>query len=373
MISAMMLVTALSNLGLGTGLIRYLPAAGDSTRAMLDSSLTFLTIASFVAAVIFLAGLPFWSPSLMFLYQRPIFLVGFVLSAVLFAVSNVVSQIFVAYRAARFTLLCSVILSVLRIPLPILFAARWGAFGVFISLGIAMAGVLAVALVWLLPAVQTGYFPRVRLHVKILDGLIAYSLVNQVAGLLSQASQMILPIIVLNVLGPSASAYSYVVWMLGSVLFMISGALSTSTFAEGANDERALGENVRKSWRLTLLLSVPAILFLLVAGRTLLLLFGREYAENGMGLLTVLALSAIPVGVNNVYIAVKRVTKEMGIVFCISLLVAAGTIWLGCLLMPRYGIIGSGIGWLASQGAVAVYVIGSTVLKRARKPAESRR
>ncbi len=366
LISAMMLVAALSNLGLGTGLIRYLPGAGESAQGMLDSSLTFLTIASLVVAGIFLAGLPLWSPSLTFLYRRPTFLIGFALSAVLVAVNSVVSQVFVAHRAARLTLLCSAILSVLRIPLPILFV-RWEAYGIFVSIGLALAVTLAVAFVWLLPAVQTGYSPRFRLRVGVLNGLMTYSLINQVAVLLFQTSQMILPIIVLNVLGPSASGYSYVVWMLGSVLFMISGSLSTSTFAEGSNAEKTLGESVLKSVKLMFLLTVPAVAFTLVAGRTLLLLFGQGYAENGTGLLAVLALSAIPVGINNVYLAVKRVTREAGVVFRISLLIAVGTIGLGYLLMPRYGIVGSGIGWLASQGAVAAYVIGSAVLKRSRQ------
>lgn len=366
LISAVTLVAALSNLGLGTGLIRYLPSASDEAHAMLDSSLTFLTIASFVVAVGFLAGLPLWSPALTFLYRRPGFLIGFALSAVLVAANGVIAQVFIAHRAARFTLLCSAILSILRIPLPILFV-RWGAFGIFIAVGVAMTVSLAIGLFWLLPAVQAGYSPRIRLRVGVLNGLMTYSLINQVSALLFQTSQMILPIVVLNVLGASASGYSYVVWLLGNMLFVISGALATSAFAEGSNEEKALGESVRRAWKLMFLLSVPAVFFLLIAGRMLLLFFGQEYAKNGAGLLAVLALSAIPVGVNNVYMSVKRVTREMGAVLRVSLLIAGGTIGLAYLLMPRYGVVGSGIGWLASQGVVAVYVLGSAFLRRTRR------
>jgi O-antigen/teichoic acid export membrane protein len=366
-ISAMMFLASLSSLGLDTGLIRFLPRAGETADQMLDSSLTFLTIVSLIAAAIFLSGLPIWSPALTFIYGQPSFLIGFVLFVLLATLAGVVNQVFIAYRAARYTLLCSTVTSLLKIPLPILFAAFYGAFGIFASVGIAVAVSLGVALLWFLPAVQSGYFPHPRLCAKVLSGLVPYSIGNQMAVLLAQTPQIILPIMVLNVLGARESAYSYVTWMLASMLFMISGAISTSTFAEGSNEEGSLRDNVRKALGLTVLLSVPASLLILVMGEKLLLLFGREYAEEGARLLTILALSALPVGVNNIYFASKRVTKEIGIIFVLSVLIAGSTLVLSYVLMPHYGIAGTGIGWLVSQGMVTGFIACSALLTRLRR------
>lgn len=372
MISAMTFLAGLSSLGLGTGLIRFLPGAGKAADRMLDSSLVFVTIASLATTFIFLIGLPIWSPALIFIYGQPGFLIGFVMFVLLSTLGTMINQVFIAYRAARFTLLCSIVTGILKIPLPIFLVTFYGAFGIFASVGIAMAVSLGVALIWFLPAVQSRYLPRPRLYAKFLRYLVPYSAGNYLAALLGQTPQIILPIMVLNVLGPEESAYSYVVWMLASVMFMISGALSLSMFAEGSNEEESLGENVRRALSLTALLSLPVILLILVVGDKLLLLFGREYAEEGASLLIILALSALPTGVNNIYFAIKRVTKQTGIIFALSILIAGGTLGLSYLLMPRYGIAGTGIGWLASQGAVTGFIACSTLLTRFRQVQERR-
>jgi O-antigen/teichoic acid export membrane protein len=367
MISAMLLLASLSSLGLGTGLIRFLPGAGEIADRMLDSSLTFLTVTSLVAAIVFLAGLSLWSPALTFIHGEPILMVSFVLFVLLCALSTVINQVFVAHRAAKYMLLCSVVVGIFKVSLPILLAAFYGTFGVFASVGIAVAVSLGVALTWFLPSVQTGYLLRPRISLRILRELVPYSIGNHLAALLARAPQIILPIMVLNVLGARESAYSYVAWMLAGTLFTISGAISTSTFAEGSNEEGFLKDNVRRALSLTALLSLPAVLLMLIVGDKLLLFFGREYAKEGGGLLIILALSAPLVGVNNIYLAIKRVTKEVRIILVLSVLIAGSTLGLGYSLMSRYGIAGTGIGWLAGQVGVAGFVLCSALLQRIRQ------
>jgi O-antigen/teichoic acid export membrane protein len=366
MISAMMLLSNLSGLGLVTGLIRFLPGASDTRDWMLDSSITLVTLVSILAVIIFLVGLPLWSPALTFMYGQPVVLIGFVLFVVSFALARVVTWVFVAYRAAHFTLLCSVITSVLKLPFPILLAAFYGPFGIFAAVGLAATVTLGIALMRLLPTVQSGYVPRLRMRGELLRALVPYSIGNQIAALLAQAPQIILPIMVLNVLGAKESAYSYVTWMLANVLFTISGAISTSTFAEGSNQETSVKGNVQSALGLTALLSAPAILLTLIVGDRLLLFFGREYARNGASLLGLLALSALPVGVNNIYFAIKRVTREINVIFSLSIFIAGGTLALSYVLMPRYGIAGTGIGWLASQGMVTGLIVCSALSRFAR-------
>jgi O-antigen/teichoic acid export membrane protein len=366
-ISSALFLSSLSSLGLGVGLIRFLPGAGEASDCMLDSSLTFLAIVSLIAAIIFLAGLPLWSPALAFMHGESYILIAFALLVPLLTLTSITGQVFIAHRAAKFTLICTAILSALKILLPVLISVL-GSFSLVVSIGIAAVVSLGVALIWLLPSVQDGYLPHPRLHTKILRDLVPYSVGNHLAALLAQTPQVILPIIVLNVLGPEESAYSYVAWMLANVLFMISGAVSTSVFAEGSNEKACFRANIKRAWTLILLLSAPAVLLTLVIGDRLLLLFGSEYADKGANLLAILAVSAIPASVNNLYFAAKRVSKETGIILLLSTFIASGTLGLSYLLMPRHGITGNGIAWLASQGAVAGIVMWSIFSKRRKTP-----
>jgi O-antigen/teichoic acid export membrane protein len=363
MISAILLLSGLSSLGLGSGLIRFLPGAGAAAGEMLNSSLTLITLLSLLSAIVFLVGLPLWSPALTLMYGQPIFIMCFVLFTLLCTWSGVISLVFVAHRASRFTLLSSVVAGA-KIFLLITFTTLYGAFGIFASIGVATGVSLVVALLWFLPAVQNGYFPRPRLCLRILRSLLPFSIGNYLVVFLYQTPQIILPIMVLNVLGARESAYIYTVWMIATMFFMISGAISASVFAEGSNEEKSVPDNVRRALSLTAMLSLPAVLIMLILGDRLLLFFGRDYLEGGGKLLTILVLSTFPVGINNIYFAVKKVTKEIGTMFVLSALIAGGTLGLSYLLMPRYGIAATGIGWMASQGMVTGFIACSALVKR---------
>ncbi len=65
LISAAGLLSFIGTLGLGFAIIRYLPRSENKAR-LLNSSFTFASIAAMLVALVFLAGLPFWSPKLIF-------------------------------------------------------------------------------------------------------------------------------------------------------------------------------------------------------------------------------------------------------------------------------------------------------------------
>ena len=59
-IAAMMLLAAFSHLGLGVGLIRFLPHSGKSANSMINTCFTIGTLTSIVVTFIFMAGLGSW-------------------------------------------------------------------------------------------------------------------------------------------------------------------------------------------------------------------------------------------------------------------------------------------------------------------------
>ena len=79
-IAAVGLLACLANLGFGYGLIRFLPDAGTKSNSLLNSSFTITILASMLVSLIFLGGLGFWSPALLFLHREPLLIAAFIVS-----------------------------------------------------------------------------------------------------------------------------------------------------------------------------------------------------------------------------------------------------------------------------------------------------
>lgn len=357
-IAAMWLLANLSSLGLGFGLIRFLPAAKDKATTMINSSLTIVGLVSLVTSLIFLAGLSFWSPALIAIRQHYIFLVSFVLFTIAFTLFNLLNQVFIAKRTAKFTFIQGVISSTLKIPIPIIFVAFFGAFGIFASTGIAIFVAVLVAMLWFLRRVQKGYIPIPTIRKQIINDIAHYSLGNYFANLLWLAPSLLFPLMVVNILGAEMNAYFYIAWAIAVVLFMIPLSISLSLFAEGSYERSLLRANTMKSIKLCLVILLPAILLIFAIGDKLLLLFGQSYAESATTLLWLLALSALPLTINYIFLSIKRVQDDIRSTIIISAATTVITLGLSYFLMGRFGILGVGIGWTVGQTIVAI-VVGS--------------
>ncbi len=358
-ISAASLLAVLSLLGLDVSLIRFLPRA-EKPQELINACFTLTGLISLAVAGIFLASVDFWSPSLAFIKGNAIFSATFIILILILALSPLVSTTFIARRRAGFVLLQCSIRSLIKIPLPLLFVLFFHAFGIVASWGIAFGVSLAVSLFLFLPKVQNHYKPIPTLKLNLIKGMWRYSGGNYLANLLLGAPMLILPIIVVNLLGPQQNAYFYIAWMIAALLLAIPGAISTSLFAEGSHFEDKLRENVIKSVKFTFLLLVPAVILLVLVGKWLLLAFGQSYLANGLKLLWILAISSLPLGITSIYTSILLVTGRIKELVIISGFIAIAVLVVSYLVMPATGIIGIGYAWLGAQGAVAIYILAST-------------
>ncbi len=357
-ISAIGLLALLSTLGMDYGLIRFLPGSGDKAKNILNSCFTLSGLVSVALAVIFLAGLKLWSPALLRIQQNPVFFISFVIFALAAVYRVFAERTFIAGRRAGFALTQGLVFNLLRfIPLVAL-APLFNVFGIFASWGIGLGLAVIVSIPFLIPRVQPGYHPAPMIDRKSIGNMMHFSFANYGANIFWAIPILCLPLMVVNLLGAEANAYFYVGWALGYLLVSIPVTVSFSLFAEGSHSEEQLGHNIDRSLRLLLVL-VPVIAIVFLAGERVLALFGSAYAENATTLLWVLAVSAIPVGLNHTYFTVKRVQKRMRGVIGLSAFIAVVTMVLSYLLLPRVGIIGAGIGWLIPQAIVAVAITPS--------------
>jgi O-antigen/teichoic acid export membrane protein len=355
-VSAILLLTLLANLSLDYALVRFLPEAADDSVPLINSCITVTGLTSVALAAVFLAGLQFWSPALLFLRDKPLRGAAFVFFVAIASMFIVQDRAFIGMRSAGFALAKGTMFNVLRVALLVPLAALFGAFGMVSAWGIASTVPLVIGAVLFLPWVRPSYRPIPDISRKILGRIFRYSMTNWISVLLWSAPSYILPLMVANLVSPESNAYFYVAWSIANLLFQIPMAVSFSLFAEGSTEELQLERNTWRSLKLSFLIVIPACVLIAVAAGVVLMIYGGDYAANSANLLRVLVLSAVPMSINCTYFVIERVRMKLRNVVVMSASIAVGTLGLSWFLLPHIGIVGAGIAWLSSQTAAAVVV-----------------
>ena len=357
-ISAFRLLALIAELGLGISLVRYLPAAGKYGNDMINTCFTLSGLTALIISLVFLSGLRLWSPALLPVLQDPLYCFAFVF----FAFSMVLQPLSLAVLLARLQTINIFIVNVVAGILGIALVGIFSMFtidvlGLFSAPGLAITFTLLLCVFWFLPRAQNGYLPLPGVNLKILKEMGSYSTVNFTSKGFLLMANFIMPLIVVNTLRKEMNAYFYIPWSISVALQFVPAAISNSLFAEASNDENTLRENTKKSLRLVLFLIIPTVLVVIVSADLILLLFGREYSENGTLLFRVLALSIIPWGINYLYIGIARFQKNIKGLIIIPAVASILSLSLSYVLMARSGLVGIGLGYLAGQGIVTVPVL----------------
>jgi O-antigen/teichoic acid export membrane protein len=360
------LIGLLSRFGLEIGLVRFLPSSGQASSAMINSCLTISVIAAASISTLFLMGLDIWSPALSFIRQDWAFSLSFIVFSVVFALYPMINQVFVALRDTKY-ILAGTSISGLRMILPVILAF-FGSYGIFASWSIAMLIALAVGTFIFIPAANPGYKPFPTVSRNLVSKMFRFSSANYVAGIFGALPAALLPLVIVNSLGPEDVAYYYIAFTIANLLFLITGAVCMSLFAEGSYRETELAIHMRKALRLVFVLLIPAIIVILLFGGSLLLLFGNDYSQQGLILLQVFAISSVFVAINGIYYASRQVLKKLGQIIAIPAFSALAIIGFGYLFLLSFGLVGVAIGWTLSQGivttAIGVYVIKRRIVER---------
>jgi O-antigen/teichoic acid export membrane protein len=357
-ISAVALIASVAGLGMNVGVVRFLPES-QSPSLLLNTIFALGTMTSVAASGIFLVGLSLWSPSLIILQQRIPYIAGFTAFVSLMVLLGLTQMAFVARRQALYALFQAVIVNTGRLAL-VVFLTGFGSVGPAGSVLLATAAAVVMALIFFLPRVEMGYQLRLSLDRAQLGGIIPYSLGNLVSTLFTQTWPLALPLIVLEVLGPTSSGYAYIAWMLGGVLTSPGIALANSAFAEGSNSPGRLSRILIQAAGPGLLLTLSIAAIVGIAAPWVMLLFGADYAREASGLLRAMAAAAPMVLLSWLYFTRLRVQKRIGKLIAASIIVAGGTLSLAVILMPRLGILAIGIGWLTGNSLVALLATADT-------------
>lgn len=349
LISIMTLISSFSLLGLGNSLIKYLPTS-DKKNEKINTSFMLVGLTSILISIFFLIFLKTFSPKLLFVRESIIFSLLFILFIV-FSSLNVISEnVFIAYRSSKFVLIKNTIFSIVKLILPI-FLVALGAYGIFMSVGIAIAVAFLFSLVILI--FRFNYLPKPIIDRIVVKRMTKFSLGNYIAGFIGGLPVMVLPILIINSIGAKFSAYFYIDMMIASLLYIIPIATSQSLFAEGSYSERDLKIRLKKAIKIISLILIPAILVTFLFGNYILLAFGKEYSSEGVIFLQILAISGIFISINCIGNSIFYIKHRIKLIILVNLLGTSIILSLSIMLIHQ-NLLGIGVGWMLGQGIISV-------------------
>jgi O-antigen/teichoic acid export membrane protein len=357
--SAIQATVLIASVGAAAALVEWLPRCASAAEWRQRVTTGFLTalVTAIVGSILVVGVLGVGTATLPQL-GTPLGGVLFCAACVFFAAGLVIDYVSMSEHRGGVMLARNVVLCGLRIPLifiPVAFLT--GAESILLAWTVSAGLSLALAAATfgsrdghtLVPNF-TGMRRSLREMASSLAGQHLITVTAMLAGYL-------LPVLVFTRLSAADNAYFYITWMLGSVFFIISPAVSAALFVEGATAGNDMRQLLRKCVLVIGgLLAIPVLVYL-AGGRLILSLFGPDYVVHGYSLLLLLTLSAVPDAVTNVAVAVLRVSGRMGLALLLN-----GGMLVACLVaawfvLPYAGIVGAGMCWLASQTVGAVVVL----------------
>lgn len=363
LVSAMILLSTVSQLNLGMGIPRLLPQVQDRRWRPVLGAYAVTAALGIVVTAAFVVLVPRFSGGFSFLADEPALGLALAGAVVLWNIFALQDAVLTSARWATAIPFENGLFGLLKIALMIGLAGSFRSHGVFFAWLIGMAVLLVpmnCLVFWkVLPSRQgrqSGQ-PQTVLPLGERGRVTRYLLTDYAAALLSQGSTALLPLLVIGALGRADNAYFYVAFLITAAVAALAQALSTSLVVEGAHDESDLPSLARRSIVRYLKVVVPAVVFLMVTAPLLLWPFGAAYVDNGTTLLRLLLAGTLPQAVVTMYLGVERVRAQVRRV----LVVEAVTVVLviaGALLGMRWqGLTGLGLTWLVAQLSVAAVIV----------------
>lgn len=352
-ISAMSLLSLFSRFGFDIGIIRYLPNANNKSE-MINSCLTTISISSIIVSITFLIGLNIFSPKLLFLRENKLYATLFVIFTLMNCILVTQNNIFAALKCSKYSLIQTLIAMSRILLLPIV--VIYGLFGMYFSYGI---GILAASIIGnsFISKIHPIYKPKPWIQKNIMKIIVTFSFKNYIASIFEGATNYILPLLVLHILGAEKNAYFYIAWTFSSFINMIPRATAISLFAEGSNKNNNIKKDSIASIKFIYTLLIPLIILIFIFGRYILLIFGEDYSKNAFDLLVIFALTGIPFTLNMIYVTIKRIQNDITPVIYIYLFIAVSTIFSSYLLLGHFGINGVGISYFIVNCITGIFVM----------------
>ncbi len=381
-ITAMILLADTSQLGLKTGLVKFLPMAGADTRRLIVNAYVVSAVIAAATALVFVLGVDLWAPDLNVLQSSPLALTVFVLSCAFWVIFLLEDSVLLGLRMTPWVPVENGVFGLLKIILLFPLAGMTGDLGVFLAWALPVFLIVIAVNVGVDRRVAaTRPSPTVRRpdtpHGPATNGstphpvsgrrlavreVYAYSLVDWTATASRTVVIGILPLLVLAQLGSSQNAYYFLAWTIAYSVYILSANIGDALVAEASYDEDNLDRHTLHSGLLSMAISVPIVLVAAAAAPWVLRAFSAEYVDEATTVLRLLLLGAIPHVITRTFVGRLRAERRMTAVFVYESLLSAGVLVVGWLLLEPFGINGLGIAWLVMLTIAALYALAAESL-----------
>lgn len=349
LISTMMLLGNFGILGLNVSLIRFLPKSHNRSN-LINTSLIFSAIASFIAASIFIIGISLFSKDLLFIKDSVLYSILFIIFVIFFAYNNLIDSIFIAYRAAKNILIKNTIISILKLIFPFILVS-YAAYGIFASSVIPI--VIACFFGLIVLKTKYDYKPRLSIDIESMREMAYFSMGNYITNFFASAPLQLLPLIIIDNISSAYAAYFYIVVMIQNLLLIIPFATSQVMLSEGSYNENELKVHLKKTLIATYALLIPATIFVVTFGNFMLHFFGRNYSIGAYHFLQIFCISIFFTAfivIGNMVFRIKHQIKRLVFINFLGSVLTLGFSW----MMISDKLNGIGYGWLLGQFLISL-------------------
>ncbi|WP_345414747.1 phosphotransferase [Pseudonocardia xishanensis] len=361
-LSAVMLLGGVAHLNLTYALLRFVPVAGRAARRMVVLGYLVVVLLAALVGGVFALGAPWWAPELVAAVGQDRLLVFFGLATPVWALFTVQDYVLTAIGRATLVPLENIVFAVLKVGLlaAALTATVTGAIAV--SWMVATTVLVLAVTVWLLVRAlpRFGEEHTVAARPVTLRELGRFVRADYAGSVCQQGAMFGMPLLVLALTDPAATAVYGVVWQLAQTLFVVSSGMNQSMVAHGAADPAGADAARRRTVGRSLRLVVPGAVVLALGGPLVLAVFGDHYAREGAVVLALTSLAAIPYAVTSSMVGAARLRQwgriQFGVPAAAAVLVIGGSV----VLVPALGLAGAGLAWLVGQSLVAVVILLAT-------------
>lgn len=370
LISATSLIAFLGLLGLNTTFVRYLATAQARNR-LITAGLTLVAVCSGVIALVYVFLTPIVAPSISFVARSLPLAAGFVLLTMGGGINVLTDSVFIAAERAGYNAFVDGVVGGIAKIILVIVLAGTGAYGIF---GAATGAFMAAALASLVLIAKTlNWRPQFKDFGQVLKPVIRFSGMNYVGNVMNLLPSLVVPLIVLDRIGPTAAAYFYIAFQLASVLYSAAFSVEQAFLAEGAH-MGAIGRSVLvRSLRILLALCIPALILVILFGHQVLMLFGANYAHNAEGCLIPLTVAVLPIAAKHWSLTVLRLSNRL------KTIVWSNAVYAFTISVLAWGLAPHGLGALAlampigsTAGALVAGVAAIVTIRRARTPRHRR-
>lgn len=367
LVSALILVSSIATLNLGSTLPRFLPQANRRAGRLIRYSYAVTSAAALVVGLGFVLIMPLLNAHWQFLRGSADLAVAFVAACVLWGVFALEDSALTGLRRAAVVPVENMVYGVVKLVLLIAIASLLPANGIFLSWVVPLA-LIVPAVNWLIfgrylkPADPIGQGATVRAR-----EVVRYAAVDYVGGLFGQFYNNLLPLLVLSVLGADANGTFYIAWTIASGLALVTTNFATSMLVEGAAAPERLAELTRGVLLRCALITVPAMALLIFAAHPILSVYGAKDADQAAPLLSLLAIGIFPRSLVVVTFSLDRLARRVGRVTLTNLALTVLVLGGSWILLDRIGLNGVALAWGGANLVVALVRL-PTLVGAIRRP-----